>query len=68
MANCRLIGLQLPPVGCASQEGLGYFTGGDGGLHWDTEVASRLGFLKLTEGRSGIAGRTGRGQGMGRKD
>ena len=42
--NCRLIELKLPPVRCASQEGLGYYTGSGGGLHRGEGVASRLEF------------------------
>ena len=62
MVNCRLIEFELPPVRCASQEGLACCTGGSGGLHWGAGGASRLEFLVSAEGRDGIAGRTGRGR------
>ena len=60
--NSRLIEFELPPVRYASQEGLGRFTGGVGGLHWGVGVASRLEFLRSADGRVGIAGWAGRGQ------
>ena len=59
MANRRLIESELPPVGYASQEGLGGYTGRGGGLHRGEGVASRLEFPGSAEGRNGVVGRIG---------
>ena len=59
MANRRLIESELPPVGYASQEGRGRYTGRGGELHGRAGMASRLEFLGLAEGRTGVAGRLG---------
>ena len=57
MANRRLIESELPPVGYASQEGLGGYTGRGGGLHRQGRRATQGRGGCFTVGVSGVGRR-----------
>ena len=58
MANRRLIEFELPPVGCASQEGTASCTGAQGCLHGWSFRGLQKGETELREGLGEIDGRS----------